>query len=115
MEGPDNNIHQVADHSFKASVETCSACHAEQMHAAGEASATHQSAPVVANPTEATEPTPAAELSSITPEPSPVSPLGYAGIAALVGLAAGMLLAPWLEKGYRAALRKSEEVRHDKK
>jgi len=115
MEGPDNDIHQVADHSFRASVETCSACHAEQMHAAGEASATHQSAPAVANPTEAVEPTPAAELSSITPEPSPVSPLGYAGIAALVGLAAGMLLAPWLEKGYRAALRKSEEVRHDKK
>lgn len=116
LESSPNDIHRVADHSFKASIQTCNSCHAEQMHAKGEA-AEGGSAPAVTvvEPTSTVEPTPAAELSSITPEPTPVSPLGYAGIAALVGLAAGMLLAPWLEKGYRAALKKSEEVRHDGK
>lgn len=114
LEGPSNEIHKVADHSFKASIQTCSACHAEQMHANGEAAATNQPASVAAvEPTAL--PTPALETSALTPEPEPVSPLGYAGIAALVGIAAGMLLAPWLEKGYRAALKKSAEVRHDGK
>lgn len=115
LESGDSEIHQVADHSFKASIQTCTACHAEQMHGDGEAIATNQSAtPVAVEPTAAAA-TPGAELASITPQPTPVSPIGYAGIAALVGLAAGMLLAPWLEKGYRAALRKSEEVHHDGK
>lgn len=116
LEGPDNEIHQVADHSFKASIQTCTACHAEQMHADGEAVATNQATTAAAvEPTVEAEPTPALETSSLSPEPAPVSPIGYAGIAALVGIAAGMLLAPWLEKGYRAALKKSEEVHHDGK
>lgn len=113
LENPNKEIHAIADHSFKASVQTCSSCHAEQMHAEGEATITAD----IANNAPPTEPpaTPALEMSSISPEPSPVSPVGYAGIASLVGLAAGMLMAPWLERGYRHILKKSEEVRHDGK
>ena len=59
----------------------------------------------------AIEPTPSLETSSIVP--TPVSPLGYAGLAALIGIAAGMLLAPWLERWYKLVLKKSEDVRHD--
>lgn len=115
----DAAVHQVADHSFKASIQTCNNCHAEQMHADGEAAATENAAvaPAAAAPTPTSEP--AAVISNqspiVSPEPGPVSPLGYAGITALIGIAAGMLLAPWLERGYRLVLKKSAEVRHDTK
>ena len=116
IENP-SDVHQVADHSFKASIQTCNSCHAEQMHANGEATATEEAAPaaaVVPTPTQAVVAS-TVDTPNITPQPAPVSPLGYAGITALVGIAAGMLLAPWLERGYRLVLKKSEEVRHDGK
>lgn len=116
IENP-SDVHQVADHSFKASIQTCNSCHAEQMHANGEATATEEAAPVAAvvpTPTQAVVAS-TVDTPNITPQPAPVSPLGYAGITALVGIAAGMLLAPWLERGYRLVLKKSEEVRHDGK
>jgi hypothetical protein len=45
------------------------------------------------------------QLQRLAPQPSPVSPWGYAGLAALIGLAAGMVMAPWLEKWYSRAVR----------
>ena len=115
----DAAIHKVADHSFKANIQTCSTCHAEQMHANGEATATENAAAaaVAAEPTPANEPvvTISDQSPIVSPEPGPVSPLGYAGITALIGIAAGMLLAPWLERGYRLVLKKSSEVHHDAK
>ena len=114
VENANTGIHSIADHSFKASVKTCTNCHAEQMHADGDAISTHEAADIsVVEPV--IEPTAALEMSSIVPEPTPVSPLGYAGLAALIGLAAGMVLAPWLERWYRLVLKKSEDVRHDGK
>ena len=117
----DAAVHKVADHSFKASVQTCNSCHAEQMHANGAATATGNEAAVAAAsaaaPTATAEPVAAFvdQAPIVSPEPSPVSPLGYAGITALIGIAAGMLLAPWLERGYQLVLKKSSEVRHDSK
>ena len=49
------------------------------------------------------------ELASVTPEPAPVSPIGFAGLAALIGLAAGMVLAPWLERFYRNTAKADDE------
>lgn len=115
----DAAVHQVADHSFKANIQSCSACHAEQMHAEGNATSTENAggaAAIAAATTPTEEPAAAVDQAPIvSPEPGPVSPLGYAGITALIGIAAGMLLAPWLERGYRLALKKSAEVRHDAK
>lgn len=111
LENPNTDIHRVADHSFKASVQTCAACHADQMHADGEAIATEETENV-SLPVSANEPPPA---SPITPQPAPVSPLGYAALAALIGIAAGMVLAPYLERWYRLMVKKPEEVRHDEK
>jgi predicted CXXCH cytochrome family protein len=114
MENTNTDIHRVADHSFKASIQTCATCHADQMHADGEVVSTSEAVGVAAaEPT--LEANPAVEMSSIVPEPTPVSPIGYAGLAALIGLAAGMVLAPWLERWYRLVLKKSEEIRHDGK
>ncbi|MFN8412144.1 MAG: cytochrome c3 family protein [Anaerolineales bacterium] len=114
LEKQGNDVHAVPDHSFKASLQTCNTCHAEQMHTNADATPSTQG---VNNPSASIPvvPTAAVQMASLTPEPAPVSPIGYAGLAALIGLAAGMLLAPYLEKWYRLALKKSEEVRHDGK
>lgn len=109
----DAEVHKVADHSFKASIGSCSSCHADQMHAEGEATANAIVAPTATNEPTAAIVDPQSPI--VSPQPAPVSPLGYAGITALLGVAAGMLLAPWLERGYRLVLKKSNEVRHDSK
>lgn len=84
--------HTIPDHSFNASLETCNTCHRDQMHGPGNGSATAQT-PSRSN-------TPILQSASLSPEPQPVSPAGYALLAGLIGLATGMLLAPWLEKLY---------------
>lgn len=108
-------IHQVADHSFKASIQTCTACHAEQMHADGEVTATESAAVAAPTPTNESAAALVDRSPILSPEPGPVSPLGYAGLTALFGIAAGMLLSPWLERGYRQLFKRSAEVRHDSK
>ena len=99
--------HTIPDHSFRASLDRCTECHKEQMHTSGEA--------LGAEPTTASHPTPEVNEASLLPEPTPINPLGYAGLAVLIGLAAGMLLAPWLELWYRFAMQKETEVKHDGK
>jgi hypothetical protein len=75
------------------------------MHQPGEASQTETSVPNVQTSVEQPE----VELASVTPEPNPVSPVGFAGLAVLIGLAAGMVLAPWLERFYLRAVKHDEE------
>lgn len=88
------DVHALPDHSFVASIATCSACHADQMHAQPTETAGAQAASITLP---ASTPTTGDTPSS---NPSPVSPLGFAGLAGLVGLAGGMVLQPWLEKAY---------------
>ena len=95
--------HTVPDHSFNASLNTCNSCHSEQMHASAEAVGTGVSDAGVNMAIPADFPD---QEVIATPEPQPVSPMGYAGLAALLGLAGGIVLAPWLEKLYR------REVKH---
>jgi len=49
----------------------------------------------------------------ITPEPTPVSPMGYAGLAGLLGLAGGIVLAPWLERFYRREVKPQQPEEHE--
>jgi hypothetical protein len=37
----------------------------------------------------------------VSMQPQPANPFGFAMVAGLIGLAVGMVLAPWLEKVYR--------------
>ncbi|WKZ37152.1 MAG: cytochrome c3 family protein [Anaerolineales bacterium] len=94
--------HTVPDHSFKASLNSCNTCHSEQMHASAEAASTGETS-VVAN---ADVPVNVLVATAVTPEPTPVSPMGYAGLAGLLGLAGGIVLAPWLEKFYRREVKR---------
>ena len=110
LENDDRATHSVPDHSFNASLKSCNTCHADQMHQPGEAVQTGTSSPDV----QASLGDQKVELASVTPEPGPVSPVGFAGLAALIGLAAGMVLAPWLERFYhRAAKHNGEENDND--
>ncbi len=104
----EREAHTVPDHSFNASLDSCNTCHAQQMH-----SATDAKAPVGMAEPVSVEPTPEVKTASITPEPDPVSPMGFAGLAALIGLAGGMVLAPWLERWYQRVVKHNGEEDHE--
>jgi predicted CXXCH cytochrome family protein len=95
------DAHAAPDHSFKANLDSCNTCHAAQMHSAPQASG----ASVTAHADSAAAQQ--VQQAGLSPKPSAVSPLGYAGLAGLIGLAAGMVMAPWLEKLYRRASKHS--------
>ena len=101
LENTERAAHTVPDHSFNASLESCNTCHAQQMH-----SATEAISPVKATDSLSVEPTVEVKTASLTPEPDPVSPMGFSVLAGLIGLAGGMVLAPWLERWYH-------RVKHD--
>jgi len=103
----DRAAHTVPDHSFTASLQRCSGCHSDQMHNAAEAIGVGESTAAVLPALHPEQP-----ASALAPEPAPVSPMGYASLAGLIGLAAGMVTAPWLEKAYRR-VRHGEEERND--
>jgi predicted CXXCH cytochrome family protein len=95
-------IHQAPDHSFLPTLDTCTKCHADQMHAPGQAVAAAAIKAIEAGGTPTPEPSPVVTaVPPLSSEPTPVSPVGFAGMASVVGLAVGMVLAPWLERGYR--------------
>ena len=107
IENTDRAAHTVPDHSFNASLESCNTCHAEEMHSATEKS-TISAAPAVTIPTSQE-----VELASVTPEPAPVSPIGFSALAGLLGLAGGMVLAPWLERWYQRVVKHEREDNND--
>ena len=102
MEDTDRAAHNVPDHSFNASLDSCNTCHAEQMHSTTEAT-DGVSAPLPVAPTQETQ------LASVTPEPDPVSPIGFSALAGLLGLAGGMVLAPWLERWYLRTIKHGKD------
>lgn len=93
--------HGQRQHTFVVDIETCTSCHGDNMHyPTGNES--DQMAPIAAS---STLPLGRATVSA---QPNPVSPLGFAVIAALVGMGSGMILAPWLENWYRRSSREDE-------
>jgi predicted CXXCH cytochrome family protein len=104
LESADRTAHTVPDHSFKASLDSCNTCHAQQMHSPTEAKTPEGvAAPVSIAPTSEVK------LASVTPEPNPVSPMGFSAMAAFIGLAGGMVLAPWLERWYHRTVKHQHE------
>lgn len=94
--------HQAPDHSFVPSLETCNKCHADQMHAPGQAVAAAAIKAEETGGTPTPEPSPVVSpVPLVSNEPAPISPVGFASMASVVGLAFGMVLSPWLERAYR--------------
>lgn len=93
LEDPAQEGHARMDHSFTVRLSTCNQCHAYEMHDPADV---HPE-----NPT----PVPADALAAVehpvSTEPNPVNPLGFASLSGLIGLAAGALIAPWLDRIFR--------------
>lgn len=104
--GTSSDVHAMPNHSFKASIDSCNSCHSSQMHSTTSAVGTPQAAAASLTDTQIKE-------AGLNPQPMPVSPIGFASLAALIGLAAGMIMAPWLEKWYRRAVKHDGEIKHD--
>lgn len=86
-----NNPHAAPDHTARASLETCNACHSTQMHAStGSAQAVWPTGQPATPET--------LRASFLASSPTPVSPLGYVIISLLIGLACGFALAPLFQR-----------------
>ena len=104
----DRTAHTVPDHSFKASLDSCNTCHAQQMHGPnGAKTPDGVTVPVTITSAEEVKPIAAA------PEPEPVSPMGFSAMAGFIGLAGGMVLAPWLERWYHRTVKHNREEDHE--
>ncbi|MEW6717007.1 MAG: multiheme c-type cytochrome [Chloroflexota bacterium] len=87
----------VKDHTFSVNLDTCMKCHNYQVHT-----------PPGMEDIKGREVNPevlAAMVSSdraaVSSQPASISPIGYATLAGLVGMAFGMITSPWLERWYR--------------
>jgi predicted CXXCH cytochrome family protein len=85
-------------HTFQVDLNTCTKCHENEIH--------NPAAAMLVPPggATATPETPPSGLNSgssgtVSATPAPTSPVGFAVFAGLIGLALGMVLAPWLERG----------------
>ena len=94
LNGKPGEGHATRDHSFNVRLDACNKCHSYQMH---DPATTHD-VPVSAEPVDAMA---AVITAPVSTQPQPASPFGFAIVAGLIGLAVGMVLAPWLEKIYR--------------
>ena len=107
IESTERTAHTVPDHSFDASLESCNTCHEQDMHSAEQQGSNGTVLPA------GTQPNQDVQLASVTPEPTPVSPVGFSALAGLLGLAGGMVLAPWLERWYQKVTKHDREDNND--
>lgn len=86
--------HGSRDHSFQVKLSTCGECHDE----------THGSPPGAAFVGPDEPPDALASIMSVDVfnEPEPVSPGSFMVLAAFIGIGAGVVLSPWLERLYRS-------------
>jgi hypothetical protein len=82
------------NHSFIVTLTTCNECHMYEMHDPVQVHPEPNQHPLI-------ETMASAEEQTVVAEPDPVSPIGFASVAGLIGMASGMILAPWLERFYR--------------
>lgn len=83
----DDDFHQVPDHDFKAKLDACNSCHADQMHGDGKP---------VSIPVEQNVPAPIADAAAkpaaaVSAAPKQASPYGYVGLATVFGVGGGFL------------------------
>jgi len=94
----------IPNHSFSASLNSCNSCHSQQMH-----SPTGAKTPDGNILPATVEPAKEVKVTEGTPEPDPVSPMGFSAMAGFIGLAGGMVLAPWLERWYHRTVKQNRE------
>lgn len=93
IEGEAGSGHAARDHSFHVKLSTCDECHSYEMH---DPSAVHTDHEAILEPDAMS----AVETAGVSLEPEPVSPVYFILLAALMGMAFGLVLAPWIERWY---------------
>ncbi|HLE27541.1 MAG TPA: cytochrome c3 family protein [Anaerolineales bacterium] len=93
-------------HTFEVNLGKCTKCHEHEIHNPAAAMLIAGGTPTPVPPDSMSSGHPA----TVDTEPKPVSPVGFAVFTGLIGLAFGIILAPWLERGFHR-LRKVEERR----
>jgi hypothetical protein len=94
MSGTNGQGHGAKDHSFFVSLNTCNSCHVYQMH---DPIAVHQDNPTPEPPDAMVAVTEA----SVSTTPQPVSAMGFTALSGLIGVALGVIIAPWIERVQR--------------
>jgi len=96
--------HATASHSFKPTIETCNACHSSQMHSVTGSPLSPATDGTTTGGALASQGQAGAlpiEAGFASSTPSAVSPVGYAAIALLIGVAGGFALSPLLDRSSR--------------
>jgi predicted CXXCH cytochrome family protein len=91
------------DHTFFVNLNACNRCHEYQLHNAP--------AGMVIHPTSASEEDAMTSVESATASrnPVPVSPVGFTTLSGLVGIAFGVIMAPWIGRMFGRSSRKDDE------
>jgi predicted CXXCH cytochrome family protein len=84
-------------HTFAVDLDKCNTCHEADLHSP--AAAMLVAADTTPPPAESGSPS-SGGPATVSAEPKPVSPLGFALFTGLIGMAFGIVLAPWLERGF---------------
>jgi hypothetical protein len=95
--------HAARDHSFNVRLSTCNLCHAYQMHDPSDVHLDESSEPKI-------DAMSSVETAGVSVDPSPISPIYYALLSALIGMAFGLIVSPWIEKWYHKINPKSLEL-----
>jgi predicted CXXCH cytochrome family protein len=106
LDGQLGEGHATRDHTFTVRLTTCNSCHAYQMH---DPVAVHPAQPTTV-PEDAMA---AVDTLPVQAGPGPVSPVGFAALSGLIGMASGMILAPWLERWYRQMRQENDDVKKE--
>ncbi len=98
--------HARLDHSFNVRLSTCNQCHAYQMH---DPSQVHPENPTPQPP----DALASVETLSVVSDPGTVSPVGFAMLSGIFGLALGVIVTPWLERRSGKARNREETMPTD--
>jgi predicted CXXCH cytochrome family protein len=95
-------------HTFGVDLNTCTQCHDQEMHSPMQNPPAANN--IIGGSSPAATSTDSADMAR--PEPAPASPFGFALLAAVIGLAFGVIGSPWIERRYRrSGLTMSEVTR----
>lgn len=94
--------HAGKDHSFFVSLSACNSCHVYEMHDPVEVHPEHD----LPGPADAMA---SVENVSVSTEPRPVSPLGFTTLSGIIGVALGVIIAPWIERLNRGSRFRDDE------
>lgn len=95
--------HAVRDHSFQVRLSTCNECHAYQMHDPSDVHLDEFIEPEL-------DAMASVEIAGVSADPEPVSPVYFALLSALIGMAFGLVISPWIERWYRRLTLENKEL-----